>query len=41
VSGVKAAAADAAADIVERLIGTPISREDAANAVAPVEKKGA
>lgn len=41
VTGVKAAAADAAADIVERLIGTPVSREDAANAVASVETKGA
>jgi len=41
VTGVKNAAADAAADIVERLIGTPVSREDAANAVASVETKGA
>jgi F-type H+-transporting ATPase subunit b len=40
VGGVRAAAADAAADIVERLLGTPVSREDAANAVAAVETKG-
>ena len=41
VRGVKAAAADAAADIVQRLLGTPVSAEEAANAVAAVEKKGA
>src|ERR1051326_5473699 len=41
VGGVKAAAAEAAADIVERLLGTPVSREDAANAVASIETKGA
>jgi|SRR5579871_3425072 len=41
VTGVKGAAADAAADIVERLLGTPVSREDAANAVASIETKGA
>ena len=41
VGGVKAAAADAAADIVQRLLGTPVSPEEAANAVASVEKKGA
>jgi F-type H+-transporting ATPase subunit b len=41
VTGVKAAAADAAADIVERLLGTPVSREEAASAVAGVETKGA
>jgi F-type H+-transporting ATPase subunit b len=40
VGGVRAAAAEAAADIVERLLGTPVSREDAANAVAQVETKG-
>jgi F-type H+-transporting ATPase subunit b len=41
LTGVKTAAADAAADIVERLIGTPVSREEAANAVALSETKGA
>ena len=41
VGGVRGAAADAAADIVERLLGTAVSREDAANAVAAVDTKGA
>jgi F-type H+-transporting ATPase subunit b len=40
VAGVKAAAADAAADIVDRLIGAKVSAEDAAGAVAAVETKG-
>jgi len=41
VRGVQAAAAEAAAVIVERLIGTPVSAEDAAKAVASVAPKGA
>ena len=40
VAGVKTAAASAAADIVERLLGTPVSAEEAANAVAAVTVKG-
>ena len=40
VAGVRTAAASAAADIVERLIGTPVSPEEAANAVASVSAKG-
>jgi F-type H+-transporting ATPase subunit b len=40
VTGVKAAAAEAAADIVQRLIGTTVSIEDAAAAVASVEVRG-
>jgi len=40
ISGVKAAAADAAADIVQRLLGTPVSPEEAASAVASIETKG-
>jgi F0F1-type ATP synthase membrane subunit b/b' len=41
VGGVRAAAAEAAADIVQRLLGTQVSREEAATAVAQVETKGA
>jgi F-type H+-transporting ATPase subunit b len=40
VAGVRTAAAAAAADIVERLIGTPVSADEAANAVAAVAVKG-
>jgi F-type H+-transporting ATPase subunit b len=40
VTGVKAAAAEAAADIVQRLIGSPVSIEDATAAVAAIEAKG-
>jgi F-type H+-transporting ATPase subunit b len=40
VAGVKTAAADAAADIVQRLIGRSVSAEDAAAAVATVEDQG-
>ena len=40
VTGVKAAAAEAAADIVQRLIGSSVSIEDAAAAVASIEAKG-
>jgi F-type H+-transporting ATPase subunit b len=40
VAGVKTAAADAAADIVQRLIGRTVSVEDASAAVAPVENRG-
>jgi F-type H+-transporting ATPase subunit b len=40
VAGVKTAAAAAAADIVERLIGTPVSPNEAANAVAAATAKG-
>ncbi|HXJ01584.1 MAG TPA: hypothetical protein VNH44_10195 [Micropepsaceae bacterium] len=40
VTGVKSAAAEAAADIVQRLIGSPVSIEDATAAVASVEAKG-
>jgi F-type H+-transporting ATPase subunit b len=39
VAGVKTAAAEAASSIVERLIGTPVSMEEAARAVAAVEAK--
>jgi len=40
VTGVAAAAAEAAADIVQRLIGSSVSVEDARNAVASLEAKG-
>ena len=40
LTGVKAAAAEAAAAIVERLIGVPVSAEDASKAVPAVEAKG-
>jgi F-type H+-transporting ATPase subunit b len=40
VTGVAAAAAEAAADIVQRLIGGTVSIEDARNAVASLETKG-
>jgi F-type H+-transporting ATPase subunit b len=40
VTGVAAAAAEAAADIVQRLIGGTVSIEDARNAVASLEAKG-
>jgi F-type H+-transporting ATPase subunit b len=38
--GVRTAAAEAAAEIVERLIGVPVSAEDAAKAVPATEPKG-
>jgi F-type H+-transporting ATPase subunit b len=41
VSGVLAAAADAAADIVQRLIGTSVTPEEAVSAVASIVTKGA
>ena len=40
VAGVRAAAAEAAADIVQRLIGRSVSIEDATAAVAALEAKG-
>ena len=40
VGGVQTAAAAAAADIVERLIGTPVSADEAASAVAAATAKG-
>jgi F-type H+-transporting ATPase subunit b len=40
VDGVKASAAEAAAEIVQRLIGRPVSIEEAAAAVASVEAGG-
>ena len=40
LTGVKAAAAEAAAAIVERLIGVNVSAEEAANAVPAIEAKG-
>jgi F-type H+-transporting ATPase subunit b len=40
VTGVAAAAAEAAADIVQRLIGSSVNAEDARNAVAALEAKG-
>jgi F-type H+-transporting ATPase subunit b len=40
VNGVKASAAEAAADIVQRLIGRAVSIEEAAAAVASVQVKG-
>ena len=40
VAGVKTAAAEAASSIVERLIGTPVSMDEAARAVASVEAEG-
>ena len=40
LTGVRAAAAEAAAVIVERLIGVNVSLEEAANAVPAVEAKG-
>lgn len=39
LAGVRTAAAEAAAEIVERLIGVPVSAEDAAKAVPPIEAK--
>lgn len=39
LAGVSTAAAQAAAEIVERLIGVPVSAEDAAKAVPPIEAK--
>ena len=41
LTGVRTAAAEAAAVIVERLIGVSVSAEDAAKAVPPIEAKGA
>ena len=41
VVGVRAAASSAAADIVERLLGMPVSADEADRAVAAVETKGA
>jgi F-type H+-transporting ATPase subunit b len=40
LAGVRTAAAEAAAQIVERLIGVGVSTEDAAKAVPPIEAKG-
>jgi F-type H+-transporting ATPase subunit b len=40
VSGVATAAAEAATQIVQRLLGSTVSAEDARNAVASVEAKG-
>jgi F-type H+-transporting ATPase subunit b len=40
LAGVRTAAAEAAAEIVERLIGVSVSAEDAAKAVPPIEAKG-
>ena len=40
LAGVKAAAAEAAAEIVARLIGVSVGPEEAAKAVPPIEAKG-
>ncbi|HEY4265028.1 MAG TPA: hypothetical protein VGM72_06895 [Micropepsaceae bacterium] len=40
VTGVRASAADAAADIVQRLIGRSVSAEEAAAAIASAEPRG-